>query len=107
MLHFKPMNQNKSHLIVTAFRAAANCETYWNQWLTDTEWVSIINGKYLLESGIVLTTTELNRIIGRQASLKDIIDNLINQNTIGIFRAKYRPSTERADSSWKQGQRIT
>jgi hypothetical protein len=70
---------------IKQLRATADAsEMYQNKWLTDDNWIELING---LHTNSTLTSQELNSAISLDASTKDVVNIMDgSSNRTGIYR---------------------
>ena len=80
----------KHRFLVDCFLGATDKTEYWNRWLPDSDWVTIIQEVYNIPIDLTFSTSDLNCAIMKDVRLKCMVENYSTANTSGIFRAKHR-----------------
>jgi hypothetical protein len=70
MLHINFVGNHNNHLILNLFLEAAKISDYRNKWLSDKDWVNVIEERFMVPEALKFTVQELSLAIGRNGNLK-------------------------------------
>jgi hypothetical protein len=91
-------SQGKSHVIKTALQELMKCMELQNKWMMDEVWIEIINDRFNIPTGVVITTADLNSATSRDPAMKTCIVYTMS-NCLGMYKACYE---KRVSNSSKQ-----
>ena len=91
--------------ILKKFRGTAEANrSYRNKWLSDVNWVELINHQYSNDEE--MTYQQLNNAISRNKSVKDVVDLLDGtMNRTGIYRQKRFEASEKGNDEAEASSR--
>ena len=92
VLH-KSSRKKDTALYLDCFQAVTKHTEYWNKWIVDKCWISIINERFDIPSSLQFDERALNAAIGRNPVFKTVgIATVSVSNSLGIYKSSFRPT---------------